>query len=49
MVPDGREQVTYTPDMTAQRTYDRLYEMYRELGADKGPVADVMRRLRVMN
>jgi L-ribulokinase len=46
MVP-GREQVTYTPDAMAHRTYDTLYELYRTLSDGGGQLAEVMRALRV--
>jgi L-ribulokinase len=45
MVPD-HQQFTYMPDAKSHGTYDALYEMYRELGAGNGPVAESMRKLR---
>jgi L-ribulokinase len=42
-----REDVVYRPDLAAKREYERLYGLYRKLTDPTGPLAKVMRELRV--
>lgn len=41
-----REDLVYQPNPSAHRAYDRLYDLYRRLATNDGPVAAAMRELR---
>jgi L-ribulokinase len=41
-----REDLVYRPELSARAKYDKLYELYRTIGAGDGKLAGVMRELR---
>ena len=41
-----RSDLLYRPNAAAHTSYNRLYSLYRKLGAGDGVTADVMRELR---
>ena len=45
MAPE-REDLISRPDLRARKAYDKLYEVYRSLAVDPGPLTTAMRRLR---
>lgn len=46
MAPEREDDLVYRPDIRARKQYDKVYELYRQLGAGAGATASIMRSLR---